>query len=71
MDIQEVEKFVAEENAIDFKAGEPMFKAFLIKSKDTSRLYVLLKCEHAIADGPDMLKLLCLMQDDPEARITN
>ena len=52
---------MAREQAIDFKAGEPMFKAFLIRSKDTSRLYVLLKCEHAIADGPDMLKLLCLM----------
>ena len=55
MDIHGVETFVAKEQAVSFKVGEPMLKAWLIRSRIAGSLYVVVKHSHCISDGLDML----------------
>lgn len=55
MDISQVERFMAQIQATAFKPEEPMFKAWLILSRDASKLYLVTKHLHCCSDGLDML----------------
>jgi len=48
-----------------------MFKVWLIPSTDSTKLYVVSKHLHCVADGLDLLQLFALAQDDEQARVTN
>ena len=48
-----------------------MFRAWLIPSRDSNKIYLVSKHLHCIADGLDLLQLYALMQDDAQARMNN
>ena len=71
MDISEIEVFVAREQAISFADDAPLFKLWIIPSKDPLHIYIVSKWLHCVSDGLDMLQMYSMLQDDKSLRTTN
>ena len=63
MSINEVEEFVAKEQAIEFAEDVPMFILWLIPSKDSKSFYIVAKHMHCVFDGLNFIQILAQMQD--------
>lgn len=61
MDITDIEQLTSDEQATPFEDGMPKCKIWLVRSKDSTRLYIVSKIAHNISDGLDMLQMFSLM----------
>ena len=65
MDDDEVHEFQAKQHSIfdEIEKGLPLFKIWLVPSKDKNMIYIVSKHYHSISDGLSLLQMFSLMQD--------